>query len=89
MKKTVLFFMLLCVLIGHLSLPIQAEAVRHQWYCAHVKDHTQPLIDKRLAFIEEYNAYYIDHRHTAPEAEEKVIYLTFDAGYERKYCKNT
>ena len=82
MKKTVLFFILFCALVGDLILPSQAQAVRHQWYCAHAKDHVQPSIDKRLAFIEEHDAYYIDHRNNDPKASEKVIYLTFDAGYE-------
>lgn len=82
MKKTVLFFITVCILLCQFSLPIQAEVVRHQWYCAHVKDHVQPILDKKLAFIEEYDAYYIDHRNTASDTEEKVIYLTFDAGYE-------
>lgn len=82
MKKTVLFFMLFAALLGSFSLPAQAQAVRHQWYCKHVKDHVQPPLDARLSFIEEHNAYYIDHRHTDAKADDKVIYLTFDAGYE-------
>ena len=82
MKKTVLFFMLFATLFGSFSLPAQAQAVRHQWYCKHAKDHVQPPLDARLSFIEEYNAYYIDHRHTDANGDGKVIYLTFDAGYE-------
>jgi peptidoglycan-N-acetylmuramic acid deacetylase len=56
--------------------------VRHQWYCKHVKNHVQPPLDASLSFIEEHNAYYIDRRHSDANADEKVIYLTFDAGYE-------
>jgi peptidoglycan-N-acetylmuramic acid deacetylase len=82
MKKTVLFFMLFAILLGNFILPTQANAVRHQWYCKHVKDHAQPPLDARLSFIEEHGAYYIDRNHTDANAEEKVIYLTFDAGYE-------
>ena len=82
MKKTVLFFMLFATLFGSFSLPAQAQAVRHQWYCKHVKGHVQPPLDQRLAFIEEHNAYYIDRRHADANDSEKVIYLTFDAGYE-------
>ena len=82
MKKTVLFFMLFATLFGSFSLPAQAQAVRHQWYCKHVKDHVQPPLDERLSFIEEHNAYYIDRRHANADDGDKVIYLTFDAGYE-------
>jgi peptidoglycan-N-acetylmuramic acid deacetylase len=34
-----------------------------------------------MSFIEEYNGYYIDRRYSDKD-HEKVIYLTFDAGYE-------
>ncbi len=89
MKKTVLFFMLFAALLGCFSLPAQAQAVRHQWYCKHVKGHTQPPLDARLSFIEEHNAYYIDRCHTDANAAEKVIYLTFDAGYENGNIEKT
>ena len=34
-----------------------------------------------MTFIENYNGYYVDKVH-GDDSEEKVIYLTFDAGYE-------
>ncbi len=52
------------------------------WYCAHRKDHSQPTADARFDFVESVGGYYIDHRHTDPSASDKVVYLTFDAGYE-------
>ena len=82
MKKTVLFFILFAILLTSFILPTQAQAVRHQWYCKHVKGHVQPPLDARLSFIEEHDAYYIDRNHTDANAADKVIYLTFDAGYE-------
>jgi hypothetical protein len=72
MKKTVLFFMLFAALLGSFILPTQAQAVRHQWYCKHVKDHVQPPLDARLSFIEECNAYYIDRNHTDAKDKEKT-----------------
>lgn len=89
MKKTVLFFMLFAALLGCFSMSAQAQAVRHQWYCKHAKDHVQPILDQRLAFIEDHNAYYIDRRHSDANADEKVIYLTFDAGYENGNIEKT
>ena len=82
MKKTVLFFILFTMLLSSFCFPVEAQAVRHQWYCKHVKDHVQPPLDGRLSFIEEHDAYYIDRNHTDAKDKEKVIYLTFDAGYE-------
>ncbi len=52
------------------------------WYCTRAKDHRQPRADAALALVEQYDGYYIDHKHTEPDAEDKVVYLTFDAGYE-------
>ena len=89
MKKTVLFFMLFAALVGSFVIPAEAQAVRHQWYCKHVKNHVQPPLDSRLSFIEEHNAYYIDRLHTDVNAEDKVIYMTFDAGYENGNIEKT
>ena len=51
------------------------------WYCVRNKDHKQPLADLNMRFIENYSGYYIDKNH-GDSSSEKVIYLTFDAGYE-------
>ena len=89
MKKTVLLFFALVSVLCTIVLPVQAQAVRHQWYCKHVSGHAQPSLDQRLAFIEEHNAYYIDRHHTNADADDKVIYLTFDAGYENGNVEKT
>ena len=81
--------MLFAILIGSLTIPTEAQAQRYQWYCKHAKDHVQPILDKRLEFIDEYNAYYIDRRHTDVNATDKVVYLTFDAGYENGNVEKT
>ena len=51
------------------------------WYCVHRSDHKQPAVDEALSFIEDYGGYYIDNNH-GDDCNDKVIYLTFDAGYE-------
>ena len=40
------------------------------------------MADAQLQFVEELDGYYIDHCHSNFEGADKVIYLTFDAGYE-------
>ena len=51
------------------------------FYCVRNKEHKQPKLDSSQRFIENYDAYYVDKNH-GDDVEEKVIYLTFDAGYE-------
>jgi peptidoglycan-N-acetylmuramic acid deacetylase len=52
------------------------------WYFKKNSTHTQPDLDPPMKFIEDYNGYYIDKKHKNPDDTEKVIYLTFDVGYE-------
>ena len=67
-------------LLSTLALPAQAKGTG--WYCVRAKDHAQPVADPPLREVEQYGGYYIDHAHTDPNADDKVVYLTFDAGYE-------
>ena len=64
------------------SLLLSADAAGCGWYCTRGKNHAQPVADPRLSEVERYGGLYIDHTHTEPDAADKVIYLTFDAGYE-------
>lgn len=57
------------------------EGVSH-WYCPRGKNHAQPYFGSDLSMVEAYGGYYIDPTHASPNDTEKVIYLTFDAGYE-------
>ena len=88
MKKTLLWIgragcaLLALITVCSGVLTGSAASVAHNWYCVHVKGHVQPPIPAELSYIEELDGYYIDRRHTMPDAEDKVIYLTFDVGYE-------
>ena len=62
--------------------PTVQAAECHSWYCVRAKDHAQPRVDAALEFVEGYEGYYIDHRYADPNASDKVVYLTFDVGYE-------
>lgn len=76
LKFTCIFLLLLCV-----SLPVGALSTTYSWFCVHRRDHLQPKADPSISFIEEYNGFYIDKKH-GDGCDDKVIYLTFDAGYE-------
>lgn len=64
------------------TLPLSVRAEGTGWYCTRAGDHRQPVADPPLRVVEEFGGYYIDHTHTDPAATDKVVYLTFDAGYE-------
>ena len=44
--------------------------------------HNQPELGKDLKIAEKYDVYWCDKTHTAMDDIDKVVYLTFDAGYE-------
>ena len=53
------------------------------WYCIRTKDHSQPTLDEYLSRAESYdNFVWIDKKNSSYDSREKIIYLTFDAGYE-------
>ena len=62
-------------------LPIGAKSTELHWYCTRQKAHRQMIAAPELRFVEEYDGYYIDHIHNEGN-HDKVVYLTFDAGYE-------
>ena len=51
----------------------------YNWYFNPREDHKQPDPIKEAEFFKNYDTYYVGDK------DEKVIYLTFDAGYENGY----
>ena len=82
MKKTVIFILAIAMTFSFLTFFVSAGTQEYSWYCAHVRGHLQPTVGKEFSFLDTCASYYIDTRNSAPDAKEKVIYLTFDAGYE-------
>ena len=60
---------------------IHAEAREFHWYCIRNKEHKQLPLDPDMKFIQNYDGYYIDKKH-GDNDPDKIVYLTFDAGYE-------
>ena len=70
------------MLIFQLSFTSFASDIKG-WYCKRTTDHSQPRLDGYLSEAEKYNdLIWIDKCHSSFEDNEKMIYLTFDAGYE-------
>lgn len=82
MKKTVSCLIVLMIILSQSANVFAKEEnlnVPYNWYCMHTKNGVVPESDAQMNFIEKYSGYYVDRNATD---EEKVIYLTFDAGYE-------
>ena len=71
--------LVILLVLTALSLQVFAAGTTpYNWYTKNNDTHTQPILDESMRFIEEYDVYYVDKK----AKDEKVIYLTFDAGYE-------
>lgn len=83
---SVLFAILIIFSAAH-PLPCMAagENASYNWYCKRTKEHLRPTLDANLSWIENSSlgAYYIDPNCTdGADEKNKVLYLTFDVGYE-------
>ncbi len=75
------FFALASAIVALCAVFFSANADNAQgWYVKRNAEHKQPSLDSPLQYISKYNAYYVDTKKA--DSEDKVIYLTFDAGYE-------
>ena len=81
MKKYIFRIIAICLAVFVFVPVIEANAVENYWYVKRNKEHKQPVCDSNLTYIEDYDGFYID-KNCGDDSEEKVIYLTFDAGYE-------
>lgn len=55
------------------------ETKAYNWYCKNNDTHSPPELAPEFAFTESCGGYYLDKNASD---NDKVIYLTFDAGYE-------
>ena len=81
MKRILTFLIASLCIISLCSVNVFAADESLSWYCVRNKEHKQPIVDSNLRLIEEYDGYYVDKRY-GDNCDEKVIYLTFDVGYE-------
>lgn len=64
------------------SINVIAASEPVSWYCIRNKEHRQPSLGRDLAHTEKYDLFWCDKRHQNIDDADKVIYLTFDAGYD-------
>ena len=75
-KMTVLFLAL-----ALFAPMVNIYGAENYWYVKRNPFHKQPVCEPNLAYIEDFGGLYVDKSH-GDDSSEKVIYLTFDAGYE-------
>ncbi len=84
-KKIVTVILSALTITAILANYVNAEATQYSWYCKR-NGNKQPEITKEEELISKYNGYSID-RNVADDDEKKILYLTFDAGYENGNIK--
>lgn len=80
-KKIFLILPVILLMLSVRPLPTRA-AGGTGWYTPRARDHRQPVFGEDLRAVEPLGGYYMDYRHPDADAADKVVYLTFDAGYE-------
>ena len=81
MKRILTFLIVSLCVISLCATQVFAADQAYSWYCVRNKEHKQPKADPQMVFVEKYGGYYVDKRYDENNLQ-KVIYLTFDAGYE-------
>ena len=66
-----------CLFLQGQPIFAEEDTTPYNWYFKKNDSHEQPPLDSCLEFIKKQDGYYLDEG-----CKEKVIYLTFDAGYE-------
>ncbi|MGN1408681.1 MAG: polysaccharide deacetylase family protein [Eubacteriales bacterium] len=60
---------------GNVNGAVSVSSAPQNWYCKHMKSSARPPIPPEMSWVRDHNGYFLGE-------DEKVIYLTFDAGYE-------
>lgn len=75
--KTIYRLLALFMMLFFIPISVSAEGNLH-WYIKR-REGKSPIFPMEAELVKEYGGYYIDER---ANDENKVLYLTFDAGYE-------
>lgn len=86
-KKLYGILLLLPILVSIFTSCITAKNTSCSWFIKR-NGTSQPILAKEQEIIYKYNAYYIDNS-LSDNSENKVLYLTYDAGYENGNIEKT
>ena len=79
--KGIILLIILTLLLSAFSIGVSASESVINWYCIRNKNHKQPVLDGNLSIIEGLGGICVD-KARGDDCHEKVVQLTFDAGYE-------
>ncbi|ONI44924.1 polysaccharide deacetylase [Candidatus Epulonipiscioides gigas] len=78
-KKVIYGIIVVCLVISNFAI-YASDNTKIDWWIVREKDHATPRANDKLSYkYEDYDAYYTGNTN------EKVLYLTFDEGYENGY----
>ena len=80
-RRNKIFAVWLCgvLMLSFVMTVFAADTTAYNWYTKNNTTHTPPPLDGGMRFVEKYDCYYLNKK---ADDNDKVIYLTFDAGYE-------
>lgn len=81
MRKIVVSMSIIAFFLAFLFSNHNAQASGYGWGYKKNNEHQIPDIGKYQEMLKKYGAYYVDY------SGEKVVYLTFDNGYEQGYTE--
>lgn len=81
MKKIIILLLIICVIFNLPVISANASKTAYSWYCKRNSDNLQPKLPTEFSFIDKYDTIWINSKRSDKD-EQKVAYLTFDAGYE-------
>lgn len=80
-KKIISSLFAVLLLLGCAVTACGAAGNAYNWYCIRTPGNKRPPCPAEMTFIKKYRGYFIDEGKTDDNAD-RVVYLTFDAGYE-------
>ena len=85
MKKfTILNILCVLAFLSVFATHVHADSSVINWGLHYEKEGEIPIGNKTSEYLESYNAYF----HGEHNIDNKILYLTFDAGYENGYTEN-
>lgn len=81
MRKITVSISIMILFLTIITHNIQVDALGYGWGYKKNSEHQIPDIGKYSEMLKKYGAYYVDY------SGEKVVYLTFDNGYEQGYTE--
>ncbi len=80
-KSGLIFLFIIVMILSAIPASANEPSRVINWYCIRNKNHKQPVLDGNLGVVEKYDGMGFDKSH-GDDSDDKVVYLTFDAGYE-------